>query len=80
LRAREEGVDTFTAVMLVDNEQMMDLLERLGAVRVIDRAAGTVDVEVPLPGGRLPLGNHANLVTTAHPARFQAGPHDALGS
>ena len=49
VRAREEGVDTFTAVMLVDNKQMMDLLQRLGAVRVVDRAAGAVEVEVHLP-------------------------------
>jgi GNAT superfamily N-acetyltransferase len=49
IRAREEGVDTFTALMLVDNRQMMDLLQRLGAVRVVDRAAGAVEVEVHLP-------------------------------
>jgi GNAT superfamily N-acetyltransferase len=49
MRAREEGVDTFTALMLVENKQMMDLLRRLGAVRVVDHAAGTVEVEVHLP-------------------------------
>jgi GNAT superfamily N-acetyltransferase len=49
MRAREEGVDTFTALMLVENSEMMDLLQRLGAVRVLDRAAGTVEVEVHLP-------------------------------
>jgi GNAT superfamily N-acetyltransferase len=49
MRAREEGVDTFTALMLVENREMMDLLRRLGAVRVVDRAAGTVEVEVHLP-------------------------------
>jgi GNAT superfamily N-acetyltransferase len=41
LRAREEGIDTFTALMLVENNQMMDLLKQLGAVRTVDRAAGT---------------------------------------
>ena len=49
MRARDEGVDTFTALMLVENSEMMDLLQRLGAVRVVDRAAGTVEVEVHLP-------------------------------
>jgi GNAT superfamily N-acetyltransferase len=49
MRAREEGVDTFTAPMLVENRHMMDLLERLGAVRVLDRASGIVAVEVHLP-------------------------------
>lgn len=49
MRAREEGVDTFTALMLVENGEMMDLLQRLGAVRVVDRASATVEVEVHLP-------------------------------
>ena len=49
MRAREEGVDTFTALMLAGNREMMDLLGRLGAVRVVDRAAGIVEVEVHLP-------------------------------
>ena len=49
VRAREEGVGTFTALMLDDKGQMMDLLQRLGAVRVVDRAAGAVEVEVDLP-------------------------------
>jgi GNAT superfamily N-acetyltransferase len=49
MRAREEGVDTFTALMLVENREMMDLLRRLGSVRVVDRASGTVEVEVHLP-------------------------------
>jgi GNAT superfamily N-acetyltransferase len=49
MRAREEGVDTFTALMLAGNREMMDLFGRLGAVRVVDRAAGIVEVEVHLP-------------------------------
>jgi len=49
MRAREKGVDTFTAPMLVGNRQMMHLLGRLGAVRVVDRAAGIVEVEVHVP-------------------------------
>jgi GNAT superfamily N-acetyltransferase len=49
LRAREEGITTFTALMLVENTQMKDLLEELGAVRIVDRAAGTVEVEVRVP-------------------------------
>jgi GNAT superfamily N-acetyltransferase len=49
LRAREEGINTFTALMLAENAEMMDLLEQLGALRIIDRAAGTVEVEVRIP-------------------------------
>ena len=47
-RARDEGVGTFTALMLAGNQAMMDLFERLGPVRVVGRAAGTVEIEVAL--------------------------------
>jgi GNAT superfamily N-acetyltransferase len=48
-RARQEGITTFTALMLVENHEMRGLLERLGPVRIIDEASGTVEVEVSLP-------------------------------
>ena len=48
-RAREEGVRTFTALMLAGNQDMMDLFRHLGPVRVVDHAAGTVEIEVPIP-------------------------------
>jgi GNAT superfamily N-acetyltransferase len=47
-RAREDGVTSFTASMLASNAQMMDLLQHVGPVRVVDRGAGTVEVEVPI--------------------------------
>jgi GNAT superfamily N-acetyltransferase len=53
VRAREEGLRRFTALMLASNDEMMELLENLGPVRVIDREAGTVEVEAPLPAGGL---------------------------
>lgn len=49
-RAREEGIRTFTAVMLSENHAMRHLLERLGPLRVIHHDRGTVEAEVPLPG------------------------------
>jgi GNAT superfamily N-acetyltransferase len=49
MRAREEGITTFTALMLADNHEMMDLLRQLGTVRIVDREAGSVEVEVPVP-------------------------------
>jgi GNAT superfamily N-acetyltransferase len=52
-RAREEGVRTFTALMLAFNGEMMHLLRELGAVRIVDRAAGTVEVEVAIPATRV---------------------------
>ena len=48
-RALDEGVGTFTALMLARNQAMMDLFERLGPVRVVGRAAGTVEIEVAIP-------------------------------
>jgi GNAT superfamily N-acetyltransferase len=48
-RAREEGIDTFTALLLASNQEMMDLLRQLGPVKIVDREAGTVEVEVPIP-------------------------------
>jgi GNAT superfamily N-acetyltransferase len=48
-RAREEGITTFTALMLADNEEMMDLFERLGPVRIVDREAGSVEIEAQIP-------------------------------
>jgi GNAT superfamily N-acetyltransferase len=47
-RAREEGITTFTALMLAENDEMMDVLSRLGPVRIVDQAAGTVEIEVPI--------------------------------
>ena len=48
-RAREEGITTFTALMLATNSEMMGVLQQLGPVRVVDRERGTVEVEVPNP-------------------------------
>lgn len=48
-RARAEGIKRFTAMMLASNQQMMEVLEGLGPVHVVDRDAGTVQIETPLP-------------------------------
>jgi GNAT superfamily N-acetyltransferase len=48
-RAREEGITTFTALMLAINEEMLDILRHLDPVRIIDRERGTVEIEVPIP-------------------------------
>jgi GNAT superfamily N-acetyltransferase len=48
-RARQEGISTFTALMLAENQTMLDLLKALGPVRIIDQAPGTVEIEVPIP-------------------------------
>ena len=48
-RARAEGVECFTALLLAENTQMQDVLASLGPAKVISRDAGTIEVEVELP-------------------------------
>jgi RimJ/RimL family protein N-acetyltransferase len=48
-RAREVGIERFTALLLAGNDQMHDVLASLGPAKVISRAAGTVEVEVAIP-------------------------------
>ncbi len=48
-RAREEGVTTFTALMLAANQEMMDVLTALAPVRIVDRELGTVEIEMQIP-------------------------------
>jgi GNAT superfamily N-acetyltransferase len=48
-RARAEGIRRFTALMLSDNRDMLDLFENLGPVRVLERRSGTTELEITLP-------------------------------
>jgi GNAT superfamily N-acetyltransferase len=48
-RAREEGIRRFSGSILEENRPMLELADELGDVRVRDRAAGAVDIEVELP-------------------------------
>jgi RimJ/RimL family protein N-acetyltransferase len=50
-RARDEGVTRFSALLLAGNEEMLEVLRRLGPVRVRPQAQGTVAVEGDLPPG-----------------------------
>jgi RimJ/RimL family protein N-acetyltransferase len=56
-RAREEGIETFSALILSSNAEMMDLLRRLGSMRVRERDGSCVEVEAELP----PAGAHPGL-------------------
>ena len=48
-RAREVGIRVFEALLLVENEAMMGLLEVLGPVRTVSDDGTTLAVEVDLP-------------------------------
>lgn len=78
-RAREEGITTFTALMLATNEEMMDLLKRLDRVRVTDRELGRVEIEVPIPevGAAPALKKVLQLAANYDVAVPQAGRHGA---
>ena len=47
-RAREEGITSFTALVLADNELILKLLGDLGEVRVVSSELGTVELIVDL--------------------------------
>lgn len=55
-RAREEGVRRFTALLLADNQQMLDVLASLGPAEVVSRDAGTIEVAVAIPEAG--IGDH----------------------
>lgn len=48
-RAREEGIKRFTALVLARNQDMIDMLFRLGPATVVDRSQGVVAIEAELP-------------------------------
>jgi RimJ/RimL family protein N-acetyltransferase len=50
-RARDEGIRRFGALLLAGNAEMLELLGRLGPVRVLSREQGTIAVDVELPPG-----------------------------
>lgn len=69
-RAREEGVELFTATVLSDNRAIIDLLEGLGETTVRTAGNGQLEIEIELEGDalRLLLRSAASGV-----ARFLAG-------
>ena len=69
-RAREVGVERFTALLLATNVQMLDVLAALGPATVISRDAGTISVEVEIPEAG--IGNHmAGLLRVAAGGRVE---------
>jgi ribosomal protein S18 acetylase RimI-like enzyme len=50
-RAQEEGVETFTATALASNEEVIDLLSRLGRTEVRNDGSGGVEMRIVLADG-----------------------------
>jgi GNAT superfamily N-acetyltransferase len=83
-RAREEGVTTFTALMLATNQEMMDLLAQLDPMRVLNRETGRVEIEVPIPPvGLAPALQKLIRIAAQHdvavPLADQSGPRRVAG-
>jgi GNAT superfamily N-acetyltransferase len=55
-RARGEGVRRFTALLLAENQQMLDVLASLGPAEVVSRDAGTIEIAVDIP--EVGIGDH----------------------
>jgi RimJ/RimL family protein N-acetyltransferase len=53
-RAREEGIERFSALVLADNTPMLELLRELGHMHVTDRDHGVVELVMDLPCEGIP--------------------------
>jgi GNAT superfamily N-acetyltransferase len=76
-RAREEGIQTFTGIMLAANRDMLEVLEHVARVSVIDRHTGTVEIEVDVPpaGATTQLRELLRLSRAGEPAAVTFGSH-----
>ena len=71
VRAREEGVGRFVAVMLAENQEMRGVLEGMGEPQVTRREGSQVEVEVELPDDG--VGPHLKALLQAAAAKAE-GP------
>jgi GNAT superfamily N-acetyltransferase len=76
-RAREEGVERFTSLVLGTNTEMIDLLRRLGRVEIIRRDGPTVEYEAELPPASIDPGIKA-LLREAADSRSPVEPAQTL--
>ena len=65
-RAREEGIERFSAFVLAENEPMLELLRGLGDVHVTGRDQGVLELRMDLPPEGIPE-------TLRHTIRAAAG-------
>jgi GNAT superfamily N-acetyltransferase len=76
-RAREEGITSFTALMLAENTAVRRLLGDIGRVRDVQSDAGTVELTVDLP--EQGLGHVSRLLGPVARAELTALRHPSCG-
>jgi phosphoglycerate kinase len=74
-RARSEGIERFSALMLADNEPMLNLIRDLGAVHDRHDGQGVVELSVDLPGAG--SGDVSRLLRATARGDVQAVGHTA---
>lgn len=79
-RAREEGVERFTASVLASNSPMLELLRQFGDTTVVDRAAGVVELQIELRDAGIPDGLVHTMRGTARGELAAKPQHPALPS
>jgi RimJ/RimL family protein N-acetyltransferase len=70
-RAREEGIERFTATLFTDNRDMLHLFERIGDMRIVGRDGSTYEIEVEFPLEADALGSTMRAAAereVSHPA------------
>ena len=72
-RARPEGITSFTALVLADNQLMLNLLHDLGRVRIVHSEFGTVELTVDLP--ETGLGHLPRLLGAVAPGDVRVHGH-----
>jgi RimJ/RimL family protein N-acetyltransferase len=78
-RAREEGIERYHAIVSTDNVQVIEALERHGAVRRGSDEPGTIDFEAPVPGEGVGAGLAEGLRAAARgQLRFAGAAADWL--
>ena len=75
-RAREEGVERFSAQVLAENKPMLEVLDALGHAKVVRRDHGVVELVMDLPPDGLPETlSHAVRSAARGDLRLHATPH-----
>lgn len=79
-RAREEGIERFSALVLTDNEPVLELLRGLGDVHVTGRDQGVLELLVDLPPEGIPETLTHTIRAAARGEIWLNAKHPAAGA